>query len=41
MGELAALNMTGAGQEFVSTRHETLRLDDHGHIDSPFWECEC
>ncbi|MBF0125451.1 MAG: FAD-dependent oxidoreductase [Magnetococcales bacterium] len=40
MGIVAAHNMMGANEQFVSTRGESLRLDQQGHIDSPFWECD-
>lgn len=38
MGAVAARNMLGAGEAFVSTQDETLRLDSDGRINSPFWE---
>lgn len=37
MGEVAARNMTGAGEAFVSTQDEKLRIED-GRIHSPYWE---
>ncbi len=37
MGEVAARNMTGDDTPFVASTAETLRIDDNGHIDSPFW----
>ncbi len=37
MGDVAARNMTGAAQDFVSKQDETLRIVD-GRIHSPFWE---
>lgn len=38
MGALAARNMTGAAEDFVSTQDETLRIEADGRIQSPFWE---
>ncbi|MBF0125288.1 MAG: FAD-dependent oxidoreductase [Magnetococcales bacterium] len=40
MGIVAAGNMMGASEPFVSTWNESLRLDQQGYIDSPFWECD-
>lgn len=37
MGAVAAINMTGGDEHFSTTQDETLRLNDQGHIDSPFW----
>ncbi|PIV75043.1 MAG: hypothetical protein COW56_03865 [Rhodocyclales bacterium CG17_big_fil_post_rev_8_21_14_2_50_68_7] len=38
MGELAARNMTGADDPWVSVQDEHLRLTPEGAIHSPFWE---
>ena len=38
MGEVAARNMTGAEQAFVGNQDERLRIDEQGHIRSPYWE---
>lgn len=38
MGELAARNMTGAADPWVSVQDEQLRLTAEGAIHSPFWE---
>ena len=40
MGDVAARNMTGATESFVSTQDEKLQLSGDGHITSPFWEYE-
>lgn len=40
MGAVAAANMTGGEEPFVSTLDETLRCDDQGQLASPFWEYE-
>ncbi|MBF0309456.1 MAG: FAD-dependent oxidoreductase [Magnetococcales bacterium] len=38
MGAVAACNMTGGDEPFVSTQDEHLRFDDEGRVTSPFWE---
>ena len=38
MGEVAARNVTGAGEPFEGADDESLRIDKKGHIRSPFWE---
>lgn len=38
MGELAARNVTGGDEAFLSADDERLRIDENGHIVSPFWE---
>lgn len=38
MGEAAARNITGDAEPFVNGGDEDLRLDDNGHIHSPFWD---
>lgn len=38
MGEVAARNMTGAGQPFAGAPDESLRIDEKGCIRSPYWE---
>lgn len=38
MGEVAARNVTGAGEPFEGADDESLRVDAKGHIQSPFWE---
>ena len=40
MGAIAAINMTGGNEPFVSTRDESLRLNALGQVESPFWEYE-
>lgn len=40
MGELAARNMTGCADPFVSAQDEKLHLSGEGRITSPFWEYE-
>lgn len=40
MGAVAALNMTGGDENFSTNQDETLRIDQQGHIDSPFWAYE-
>ena len=40
MGDLVARNITGADDSFVNGHDEELRLDDAGHIHSPFWDHE-
>jgi hypothetical protein len=38
MGELAARNMTGADEPFLSAQDEHLHIAQDGSIRSPFWE---
>ncbi|MBL8481276.1 MAG: FAD-dependent oxidoreductase [Rhodocyclaceae bacterium] len=38
MGELAALNVTGAGLPWVPSQDESLQLCADGRLHSPFWE---
>lgn len=38
MGEVAARNITGAGEAFSGVDDERLRIDGNGDIVSPFWE---
>ncbi len=38
MGEVAALNMSGEAIAFETDGEETLRIDEEGRLDSPFWE---
>ena len=40
MGDIAARNMTGAAEPFVSAQDEILHLSGDGRIHSPFWEYE-
>jgi NAD(P)H-nitrite reductase large subunit len=40
MGELAARNMTGADEEFLSAQDERLHIAADGGIQSPFWDYE-
>ena len=38
MGEAAARNVTGAEEPFCAIQGERLRIDDKGHVHSPYWE---
>lgn len=38
MGEVAARNVTGASEAFEGLEDECLRVDEKGHLASPFWE---
>ncbi|MDH3475038.1 MAG: FAD-dependent oxidoreductase [Rhodospirillales bacterium] len=38
MGEVVARNVTGADETFAGIEDERLRVDEKGHIYSPFWE---
>jgi NAD(P)H-nitrite reductase large subunit len=38
MGEVAARNVTGAEEAFCALQDERLRIDDKGHVHSPYWE---
>lgn len=40
MGELAACNMTGGDDAFLSAQDERLQVTAEGQIQSPFWEYE-
>ena len=40
MGELAARNMTGDADAFISAQDERLQVSTDGQIQSPFWEYE-
>jgi NAD(P)H-nitrite reductase large subunit len=38
MGEIAARNITGEAIDFETAQEEQLEIDEHGHLNSPFWE---
>jgi len=40
MGDLAARNMLGGSDAFVSTQDEKLRINQDGRLVSPFWETD-